>query len=114
MELYRKHNVNPLGGCLPMLLQMPVYIALYRTINYSVELFHQPLFGWIPDMTAKDPFYVLPLVLGAVMFLQQKMTPQQPGVDPAQQKMMLYFMPALFTMMMLSLPSGLEIGRAHV
>lgn len=107
-ELYKKHGVNPVGGCLPMLLQMPVYIALYRSINSSVQLFNQPLFGWIGDMTQKDPYYVLPLVLGAVMFAQQKVTPQTAG-DPAQQKMMLYFMPVLFTLMMLQLPSGLTL-----
>jgi YidC/Oxa1 family membrane protein insertase len=107
-ELYKKHGVNPVGGCLPMLLQMPVYIALYRSINSSVQLFNQPLFGWIGDMTQKDPYYVLPLVLGLVMFAQQKVTPQTAG-DPAQQKMMLYFMPVLFTLMMLQLPSGLTL-----
>ena len=107
-ELYKKHGVNPVGGCLPMLLQMPVYIALYRSINSSVQLFNQPLFGWIADMTQKDPYYVLPLVLGVVMFGQQKVTPQTAG-DPAQQKMMLYFMPVLFTVMMLQLPSGLTL-----
>ncbi|MBM4343886.1 MAG: membrane protein insertase YidC [Deltaproteobacteria bacterium] len=107
-ELYRQHGVNPVGGCLPLLLQMPIYIALYRSINASVSLFNQPLFGWIGDMTQKDPYYVLPLVLGAVMFVQQKITPQAGG-DPAQQKMMLYFMPVLFTVMMLGLPSGLTL-----
>ena len=107
-DLYKKHDVNPLGGCLPMLLQMPVYIALYRTINSSVELFNQPLFGWVTDLTAKDPYYVLPLVLGGEMFAQQKLTPQAGG-DPTQQKMMLYFMPILFTAMMLQLPSGLTL-----
>ncbi len=107
-DLYRQHNVNPVGGCLPLLLQMPVYIALYRAINASVSLYNQPLFGWIGDMTQKDPYYVLPLVLGVVMFLQQKITPQAGG-DPAQQKMMLYFMPVLFTLMMLGLPSGLTL-----
>jgi len=106
--LYKKHNVNPLGGCLPLLLQMPIYIALYRTINASVDLYNQPLFGWVTDLTQKDPYYVLPAVLGAVMFLQQKLTPQAGG-DPMQQKMMLYFMPALFTLMMLQLPSGLTL-----
>jgi YidC/Oxa1 family membrane protein insertase len=107
-DLYKKHNVNPLGGCLPMLLQMPVYMALYQTISKCVELFNQPLFGWVTDLTAKDPYYVLPLVLGGVMFAQQKLTPQAGG-DPAQQKMMLYFMPILFTAMMLQLPSGLTL-----
>ncbi len=106
--LYKKHNVNPLGGCLPLMLQMPIYIALYRTINASVDLYNQPLFGWVTDLTQRDPYYVLPAVLGAVMFAQQKLTPQAGG-DPMQQKMMLYFMPALFTLMMLQLPSGLTL-----
>jgi YidC/Oxa1 family membrane protein insertase len=108
-ELYRQHGVNPVGGCLPLLLQMPIYIALYRSINASVSLFNQPLFGWITDMTQKDPYYVLPLVLGAVMFVQQKVTPQAAGGDATQQKIMLYFMPVLFTLMMLGLPSGLTL-----
>ena len=107
-EMYKQHGVNPVGGCLPLLLQMPVYIALYRSINASVSLYNQPLFGWITDMTQKDPYYVLPVVLGGVMFLQQKITPQAGG-DPAQQKMLLYFMPILFTLMMLGLPSGLTL-----
>jgi YidC/Oxa1 family membrane protein insertase len=107
-ELYKKHGVNPLGGCLPMLLQLPVYISLYRTIQSSVGLYNQPLFGWIHDLTQKDPYFVLPIVLGAVMFVQQKVTPQAGG-DPAQQKMMMYFMPVLFTVMMLQLPSGLTL-----
>ena len=107
-DLYKQHGVNPFGGCLPMLLQMPVYIALYRTILSSVDLYNQPLFGWIGDLTQKDPYYVLPVLLGGVMFVQQKLTPQ-PGQDPAQQKMLLYFMPALFTFMMLALPSGLTL-----
>ena len=106
--LYKQHGVNPVGGCLPLVLQMPVYIALYRSINASVSLYNQPLFFWISDMTQKDPYYILPLVLGAVMFVQQKVTPQAGG-DPAQQKMMLYFMPGLFTLMMLALPSGLTL-----
>lgn len=106
--LYKRHGVNPLGGCLPMFLQMPVYIALYRTIYSSVELYNQPLFGWITDLTQKDPYYVLPLVLGAVMFLQQKIMPN-PGGDPAQQKVLMYFMPVMFTVLMLSLPSGLTL-----
>ncbi len=108
-DLYKQHGVNPVGGCFPLLLQMPVYIALYRSINASVSLYNQPLFLWIGDMTQKDPYYVLPLVLGVVMFLQQKWTPQAAGGDPAQQKMMLYFMPVLFTAMMLGLPSGLTL-----
>lgn len=104
--LYKRHGVNPLGGCLPMFIQMPVYIALYRTIYSSVELFNQPLFGWVTDLTQKDPYYVLPVVLGLVMFLQQRLMPN-PGGDQTQRKMMLYGMPVMFALMMMSLPSGL-------
>ena len=106
--LYQKHGVNPLGGCLPMLLQMPVYIALYRTISSSVELYNQPLFGWITDLTQHDPFYVLPVVLGVLMVLQQKFTPMT-TTDEAQRKMMMWFMPIMFSVMMMSLPSGLTL-----
>ncbi|MCO4760937.1 MAG: YidC/Oxa1 family insertase periplasmic-domain containing protein [Myxococcales bacterium] len=106
--LYKRHGANPLGGCLPMFLQMPVYIALYRTIYSSVELYNQPLFGWITDLTQKDPYYALPVLLGAVMFLQQKIMPN-PGGDEAQRKMLMYFMPIMFSFMMMSLPSGLTL-----
>ncbi len=106
--LYKRHGANPLGGCLPMFLQMPVYIALYRTIYSSVELYNQPLFMWITDLTQKDPYYALPVLLGAVMFVQQKIMPN-PGGDDAQRKMLLYFMPIMFSFMMMSLPSGLTL-----
>ena len=106
--LYQKHGVNPLGGCLPMLLQMPVYIALYRTISSSVELYNQPLFGWITDLTQHDPYYVLPILLGVLMVAQQKFTPMT-TTDEAQRKMMMWFMPILFSVMMMSLPSGLTL-----
>jgi len=106
--LYKRHGVNPLGGCLPMFLQMPVYIALYRTIYSSVELYNQPLFGWIGDLTQKDPYYVLPIVLGAMMFAQQKLMPS-PGADASTQKMMTYFLPGMFAVMMMQLPSGLVL-----
>jgi YidC/Oxa1 family membrane protein insertase len=104
--LYKRHGVNPLGGCLPMFIQMPVYIALYRTIYSSVELFNQPLFLWIGDLTEKDPHYVLPVMLAAVMFIQQRLMPTTGG-DPMQRKMMMYGMPVMFGLMMMSLPSGL-------
>lgn len=104
--LYKRHGVNPLGGCLPMFIQMPVYIALYRTIYSSVELFNQPLFAWVTDLTQKDPFYVLPVLLGLTMFGQQMLMPN-PGGDQTQRKMLLYGMPVMFSLMMLSLPSGL-------
>lgn len=105
-ELYRRHGVNPVSGCLPLFLQMPVYIALYRTIYSAVEMFNQPLFGWVTDLTQKDPYYVLPLLLGVVMFVQQKVMPTS-GVDATQQKIMMYMMPVLFTLLMISLPSAL-------
>ncbi len=107
MSLYKREKVNPLGGCLPMLLQMPIWIALYRTIYSSVELYQAPLGGWIQDLSAADPYFVLPVVLGASMFAQQKLTPTT--MDSAQAKMMLYMMPIMFTVFMLFLPSGLNL-----
>jgi len=106
--LYKRHKVNPLGGCLPMFVQMPVYIALYRSIYSSVELYNQPLFAWVTDLTQKDPYYVLPVFLGAAMFVQTRLAPQAGG-DETQRKMMMYFMPIMFTVMMASLPSGLTL-----
>jgi YidC/Oxa1 family membrane protein insertase len=107
MSLYKREKVNPLGGCLPMLLQMPIWIALYRTIYSSVELYQAPLGGWIQDLSAADPYFVLPVILGASMFAQQKLTPTT--MDSAQAKMMLYMMPIMFTVFMLFLPSGLNL-----
>ena len=107
MALFKVHKVNPAGGCLPMLVQLPVFIALYAVLGNSIELFHAPFFGWIQDLSTKDPFYIYPVLMGAAMFLQQKMTPSA-GMDPAQQKMM-YFMPVIFTFMMINLPSGLTL-----
>ena len=106
MELWRKHNVNPLKGCLPQLASMPVWFALYRTLQTAVELYNIP-FLWFPDLSAADPLYILPFIIGATSFFQQKLMP--PQGDPAQQKMMLYFMPAMFTVFMLFLPSGLGV-----
>ena len=106
MEAYRKNGVNPFGGCLPVLVQLPVWWALYTTLQTAVELYHTP-FLWFRDLSAPDPYFVLPVVIGAVSMVQQRMMPQQ--ADPAQQKMMLYFMPAMFTAMMLFLPSGLGV-----
>ncbi len=106
MKLYQEHKVNPLGGCLPLLLQMPVWLALYATLQTSVELYRQP-FLWVPDLTAYDPFYVLPLAMGASSFIMQKISPQP--ADNAQAKMLLYFMPAFFTFIMLKLPAGLTL-----
>ena len=75
MNLYKAHGVSPVGGCLPMLIQMPIWIALYSTLNYAVELYRAPFFGHIQDLTAKDPFYITPLVMGGVMVLQMRMSP---------------------------------------
>ena len=107
MALYKQYNVNPLGGCLPMLLQIPVFISLYRVLADSIELRHADFITfWINDLSAKDPTYIAPLLMGASMFLQQKMTPS--AADPTQAKMMM-FMPLIFTVMFLSFPSGLVI-----
>jgi YidC/Oxa1 family membrane protein insertase len=104
MRLYREHNVNPAGGCLPILIQMPIWFALYRSLWVSVDLYQQG-FLWIDDLTTRDPLWILPVALVIVMFLQQKMTPTT--MDPAQQKMMQYTMPLLFGAMMTALPAGL-------
>lgn len=107
MALFKAHKVNPAGGCLPMLVQLPVFIALYAVLGNAIELFHAPFFGWIQDLSTKDPYYIYPCFMGVAMFVQQKMTPSA-GMDPAQQKIM-YFMPVIFTFMMVNLPSGLTL-----
>jgi YidC/Oxa1 family membrane protein insertase len=106
MELWRKHNVNPLKGCLPQLASMPVWFALYTTLQTAVELYNIP-FLWFPDLSRPDPYYILPFIIGGTSFFQQKLMPMQG--DPMQQKMMLYFMPAMFTVFMLFLPAGLGV-----
>ena len=107
MQLFKTHKVNPAGGCLPLLLQFPVYIALYKVLWNAIEIYHAP-FMWIyADLSAPDPFYISPVLLGVFMFLQQKLTPTA-STDPAQQKMMM-IMPVMFTVFMLFLPVGLVI-----
>ena len=106
MSLYKAHKVNPMGGCLPMIIQIPVFFGLYKTLLYAIELRHSPLIWWVQDLSAKDPYYVTPIIMGATMFIQQKMTP--PAGDPMQAKIML-FMPVIFTVMFLNFPSGLVI-----
>jgi YidC/Oxa1 family membrane protein insertase len=106
MALYKTHKVNPLGGCLPMVIQIPVFFGLYKTLLYAIELRHSPLIWWIQDLSEKDPYYITPIIMGATMFLQQKMTPV--SGDPMQAKIML-FMPVIFTFMFLNFPSGLVI-----
>ena len=106
MALYKKEKVNPLGGCLPVLVQIPVFIALYWVLLGTVEMRNAPWLGWIHDLSVKDPFYVLPLIMGATMFIQTKLNPTPP--DPIQAKVML-FMPIMFTGMFLFFPAGLVL-----
>ena len=107
MDLYKRHKVNPLGGCLPMILQIPVFFALYAVVGGAVELRHAPFILWITDLSAKDPYYVTPVIMGATMFIQQKMTPSATA-DPMQQKVMM-LMPVIFTFMFLNFSSGLVL-----
>lgn len=106
MKLYKKEQVNPLGGCLPILLQMPVFISLYWVIMESVELRHAPFFFWIHDLSIKDPYFVLPLIMGVTMFIQQKLNPAPP--DPMQAKVM-QMMPIFFTFLFMFFPAGLVL-----
>ncbi|WP_118845730.1 membrane protein insertase YidC [Haemophilus haemolyticus] len=107
MKLYKEEKVNPLGGCLPILLQMPIFIALYWTFMEAVELRHAPFFGWIQDLSAQDPYYIFPILMGISMFLLQKMSPT-PVADPMQQKVM-NFMPLVFMFFFLWFPAGLVL-----
>ena len=106
MAAYKKHGVNPLGGCLPMFLQIPVFIALYRVLLESIELKGAPFMFWLTDLAAKDPYYITPIIMGLSMFAQQKLSPT--SADPIQKNMML-LMPVVFTVMFLSFPSGLVL-----
>ncbi len=106
MNLFKTHKVNPMGGCLPMLLQMPIYFALYKVLFTATELYHAPFFGPYQDLSAPDPYFVLPILLGIMMVLQQKLTPT--AGDPSQAKMMM-IMPIMFSGFMLFLPVGLVV-----
>ena len=106
MEIYKKEKINPLGGCLPMLVQIPVFISLYWVLLESVELRQAPFFLWIQDLSTKDPYYVLPVIMGLSMFIQQKLNP--PPMDPMQQKIM-SFLPLIFTAFFAFFPSGLVL-----
>ena len=108
MELYKKEKINPVGGCFPILLQMPVFLCLYWMLSESVELRHAPWIGWITDLTARDPYFILPAINLAVMFVTQKLAPQAPGMDPTQQKMM-QFMPLVFGVLFAFMPAGLVL-----
>lgn len=105
MKLMKDNKANPLGGCLPMLLQLPVFFALYQVLAMSIDLYRQPFIFWINDLTVKDPFFVLPVLMGISMFLQQKITPV---ADPQQAKILMW-MPVIFSLLMFTLPSGLTL-----
>ncbi len=108
MNLYIKEGINPLSSCIPMLLQMPIWIALYNTLFFAVELYQAPFIpGWIDDLSSKDPYFILPIALGVSMLIQQKLTPQT--MDNAQTKFLTWFMPIFFTAIMLFLPAGLTL-----
>jgi len=128
MELYKREKINPVAGCLPVLIQIPVFFALYKVLFVTIEMRHQPFFGWIKDLSAPDPtnlfnlFGLLPfdpaalsnflhmpawaLIMGVTMFFQQKLNPQPP--DPVQAKIF-QWMPVIFTFMLASFPAGLVI-----
>ena len=108
MEMYKKEGVNPLGGCLPMLAQMPFFLAFYWVLLETVELRHSPFFLWIDDLSAMDPYFVLPILNGAGMYLSQKLTPTPPNADPMQAQMMKLF-PLVFAVIFAWFPSGLVL-----
>jgi YidC/Oxa1 family membrane protein insertase len=109
MAVYSREGINPLGGCLPTILQMPIWFALYRMLNVTIELRHAPWFGWLQDLSSKDPYYILPILMSVSMYAMQKMTPT-PATDPAQQRMMA-LMPIMFGGMFIVFPvsSGLVL-----
>jgi len=106
MELYKKHKVNPLGGCLPILIQIPFFIALYNVLSLAIELRRAPFVWWIEDLSVQDPYYILPVLMGVSMYISQKMTPST--VDPRQQRILM-LMPVIFTFLFMTFPSGLVL-----
>ena len=106
MKIYKKEKVNPMAGCLPMLIQMPVFISLYWMLMESVELRHAPFLGYIKDLSVMDPYFILPVLMGVTMYVQQKLQPTPP--DPMQAKIM-QFLPIIFTVMFLFFPAGLVV-----
>ncbi len=106
MELYKREKINPLGGCLPILVQIPVFISLYWMLLESVELRHAPFMAWIVDLSVKDPYFVLPILMGATMFIQQMLNPAPP--DPVQARIM-RMLPVIFTFFFLWFPAGLVL-----
>lgn len=108
MVLMKQNGYNPMAGCLPMLIQMPIFFALYSVLYAAVELYRVPFGPWIHDLSAKDPLFITPVLMALIMFLQQKVTPPAPGMDPSQRKVMM-FMPLIFGAFMITTPSGLCI-----
>ena len=106
MELYKKEKINPLGGCFPILIQMPIFLSLYWVLQASVEMRGAPWMGWITDLTQPDPFFILPVLYAISMYITTKLNPAP--ADPMQAKMML-FMPLAFSVMFLFFPSGLVL-----
>jgi YidC/Oxa1 family membrane protein insertase len=106
MDLYKKEKINPLGGCLPVLVQMPVFISLYWVLLESVQLRQAPFFLWITDLSVKDPFFILPILMGISMYIQMQLNPTPP--DPMQAKIM-KIMPVMFTVFFLWFPAGLVL-----
>ncbi|MBZ0093505.1 MAG: membrane protein insertase YidC, partial [Sulfuricellaceae bacterium] len=106
MELYKTEKINPLGGCLPVVVQIPVFIALYWVLLYSVEIRQSPFIGWITDLSAADPYYVLPVLMGITMLIQTRLNPKPP--DPVQAKVML-MMPVAMTIFFVFFPAGLVL-----
>jgi YidC/Oxa1 family membrane protein insertase len=106
LELYKKDKVNPMSGCLPIIVQIPVFIGLYWVLIESVQLRHAPFILWIHDLSTKDPYYVLPILMGLSMFLQQRLNPPPP--DPVQAKVMM-LMPIIFTVLFINFPAGLML-----
>jgi YidC/Oxa1 family membrane protein insertase len=107
MEMYKKHGANPLGGCLPMLLQIPVFFTIYRVLLNAVELQGSEWILWINDLSRMDPYYVLPILMGASMYFQQKLTPNN-FTDPMQEKVF-KFLPIIFTFFFVTFPAGLVL-----
>ncbi|MCK6500164.1 MAG: membrane protein insertase YidC, partial [Nitrospira sp.] len=106
IKLYKDHKVNPVGGCLPMVLQMPVFVALFNILYMTIDLRQAPFLLWIKDLSVQDPYYVLPIIMGATMVIQQKITPTT--MDPAQAKIML-FLPVFMTFLFVNFPAGLVL-----
>ena len=107
MELYKKEGANPMGGCLPILLQIPVFFAIYRVLINAIELKGSEWILWITDLSEMDPYFILPILMGATMYFQQKITPTT-ITDPMQQKMF-QFLPVIFTFFFLWFPAGLTL-----